>query len=274
LFQSGIAVAGVIQLFGFNLYSDSFNSTDPFASTAGLYDPSKAKSNGDIRAWMGITNNVNIGNASIHGSIATGPNQTVQFGAQGFVTGGITDDMELNFPEVVVPFASGGYYTAPSGVNIVLNGTVYTQVYNQGLYKITTLSLAASSKILINGDVSIWCPGGLAMAGQSRIDIGTGARLTLYLGSSSNIGGNGISSNSGRTTSCIIYGLGTCTSLSLGGNANFVGCVYAPATSVVTSSGGNNAFDISGSLTARNLALNGHLNLHYDENLKQQGYLR
>lgn len=78
------------------------------------------------------------------------------------------------------------------------------------------------------------------------------------------ISGNGIM-NSGIPEKLQIYGLPTCTSISMTGNGSTTGVVYAPSAGVNIS--GNAT--VYGAVVANVVTLNGSSNaaLHYDENL-------
>jgi len=78
---------------------DSFNSTNAAASTAGQYDPLKARMHGDIAAYLGLTNSnpVNLGNASIFGNAVSGLYGTWDVGPAGLISGMIGTDITLNF---------------------------------------------------------------------------------------------------------------------------------------------------------------------------------
>jgi choice-of-anchor A domain-containing protein len=68
-----------------------------------------------------------------------------------------------------------------------------------------------------------------------------------------------------------IYGLPSCTSIDLHGNAAFTGTIYAPQADYVFGGGGNNTQDMIGALVANSCKLNGKANFHYDESLKRNG---
>src|SRR5207247_1495553 len=99
------------------------------------------------------------------------------------ITGAITDDMNVAFDPVSVPFVSGGYNTTSDGkyTNLV-TGVKYEASFNGGNYKISDITLGGSQKALIRGNVSIWAPNGVTINGNADIEIATGASLTIYSG--------------------------------------------------------------------------------------------
>ena len=70
------------------------------------------------------------------------------------------------------------------------------------------------------------------------------------------------------------YGLPSLTTMSWGGNNTYVGTIYAPEANFTLGGGGadpreGQASDYQGALVAKSAVLNGHFNIHYDENLKK-----
>jgi len=112
---------GQIDISGNNVQSDSFDSTDPAYSINGQYDATRNKDNGDIASNAGLVNSLNVGNATVLGTVSTGPGGTVSIGpngsvgdlawvnsgTQGIQPGHSTDDMNVYVPEVVLPFSGG-----------------------------------------------------------------------------------------------------------------------------------------------------------------------
>jgi len=275
LFRFALAATGLIDLKGHNLTTDSFDSASPSNSVFGKYDPLTAKSNGDLATDLSLTNSISIGNATIYGSVATGPNGTVSIGPGGSITGAITDDMNVAFDPVAVPFASGGYMTTADVFNTNINGTVYSSAFYGGIYRISPVSLwslSSLTKVLIAGDVSIWLPKGFAMSGAAQIEIAPGASLKIYTGANSTILGNGIL-NTSDATKCMIYGLSTCTSISMGGNAGFTGTIYAPSADLLIAPG-RGEHDFQGASISKSVSLGANVRIHYDENLARVGPMR
>ena len=98
------------------------------------------------------------------------------------------------------------------------------------------------------------------------------ASLTIYLAGSFSTTGNGAINNfSQKAENLYILGLPTCTSINLAGNAGFIGVIYAPEANLSFGAGGTNTYNFVGSFTAKNISIVGHLNFHFDENLKLVG---
>ena len=123
IFARGMVAKEWIDLHGNNVSSDSFDSSNPAFSNNGQYDPNplRTRDNGDIASNSSLTNSISGGNANIAGHVSTGPNGSVAIGANGTVgdkawvaanmhgiqPGHIADDMNVNFPDVKIPFTGG-----------------------------------------------------------------------------------------------------------------------------------------------------------------------
>jgi len=88
---------------------------------------------------------VNLGNASIFGNAVSGLYGTWDVGPAGLISGMIGTDMNVEFPEVTVPFAHGGYFTSDNGAAIV-GGVAYSLTFVGGYYKLTSISLSGSKE--------------------------------------------------------------------------------------------------------------------------------
>ena len=264
LFAKGLVAKGQIDMNGNNVSTDSFDSADPLYSTNGLYINTKAKAHGDVATDSTLTNSLNVGNANIHGNLATGPGGSVALGNNAVVTGTISSDMNVQFDDVAPPF-NGGYFT-PSGGTV--GGVNYNYILDSGNYLLSSLS----GKVLVRGNATLWVTQSLSMSGQSGITIQSNKVLKLYVSAASaSLGGNGVINQTGNATNFYYYGLPSNTSLSLSGNAGFTGVIYAPSAALSLNGGGNNTTDFVGAAIVGSATLNGHFNFHYDENLARIG---
>ena len=372
LFANGLAARESIDMNGNGVTTDSFDSSNPAYSTQGLYDSSKARAHGDIATANGLSNStsISIGNANINGNVSTAPNGTVTMGPNGYVSGTVTHDLNVTFPDVKTPDGVG--WSAPTGgsvTNIQYTGatnwhttagyplghnpiitnyttitsatfpnlvqvpvttniavttaanppspgsyiagtlvtnyngkskavknytyslitsytyaqvtnysyctvtnltsiavvTSYTNILNDGAYKISNLS----GTTYVRGDAKLWVTTGLDVSG---IVIAPGASLKLYSGASSvSLAGNGVVNQGGNATNFMFFGLPSCASISLSGNAGFTGCIYAPNASLALNGGGNNNIDFIGAGVFNTVRMNGHFCFHYDEQLRKFG---
>lgn len=281
LWAKGMVAKGTIDLRGNNIRTDSFDSTDPAASTGGRYDPSKFKDNGDVATNSGLINSLSVGNAEIYGRASTGPGGSVSVGSSGGVgtkawldagnhgvqPGRTSDDMNVSFPDVKVPF-SGGASTPGSGT---VGGTNYNIVVGAGNNQLTSVSMSGNQKMIVTGHAVLYVTGNFSMAGNAEILIATNASLKLYVGgTSASLAGNGVS-NPGNALNFTYYGLPTNTSLSFSGNAAFTGTIYAPNANFSLGGGGTTTYDFVGASITSTVTMNGHFNFHYDEALGKVG---
>src|SRR5262249_37641883 len=159
-----------------NIHTDSFDSTDPLWSTFGLYDPTKARDNGDIATNSTLTNSVSTGNANIWGHISTGPNGSISIGANGVAgskafclnpldvgkiqPGWFADDMNVSSPPVSAPFAGG---LTPNPGNYDLGDGNGSQHYNYkldgGNFVMSSLKITGQKDFIVTAPSVLWVSG-------------------------------------------------------------------------------------------------------------------
>lgn len=147
----------------------------------------------------------------------------------------------------------------------------YDYVLDTGNYQLSSLSLSGQARVLVRGDAILYLKGSFAMAGQSQIEIAAGASLKVYVAGNVDLKGNGIMNANIDALKFGLYGLPTCTSIALGGNASFTGTIYAPQAAFTAGGGGNNQYDCVGAVIANSISMNGHFSFHYDEALGRSG---
>jgi hypothetical protein len=280
-FPIGLVSKNTINLNGNNVYTDSFDSTDPSKSTGGAYDPNKKQPHGDIATDSTVIDSIGIGNADIYGTASTGPGGTVTMGPSGSV--GPTFDDSLRATTVDAGVDAGWIRndfatdvpvpTAPTGATswgtpaLYSSGTVSSGgTITSGDYKINNISLNSHEILTISGDVTLYVTGNTSITGNGQITLLPGASLTVYSAGSISIAGNGIQNNSTYAAHDIWYGLETCPSVSIGGNGNFTGAIYAPTADL--SLGVSGTGNYYGAVVAKSVTLNGNADFHYDESLK------
>jgi hypothetical protein len=282
LFAKGMTAKGRIDLSGNKIRVDSFDSSDPAFSTDGLYDPTKNKDGGDVATNSSVEDSLNIWNADILGRASTGPGGDVRLGSNGTVgskawhgsgqkgaePGWTSDDMNVHFPDVKRPWNGTTFPPKP----LSFGGTNYIYGLETGDYQLTELKLSGSEKVLITGHARLLITKELMISGNAAIYIASGASLQLFMeGEKANIQGTGIVNGTGNAAAFSYWGLNSNKDLTLGGNAAFVGTVYAPHAQLTLGGGGNNSYDFVGASVSNSVRLNGHFNFHYDEALKRWG---
>lgn len=286
MFTKAMVAKHQIDLHGNNISTDSFDSADSAYNTGGLYDPTKTKDAGDVASNDTIVNSVSIGNANIHGHVATGPGGSIAVGSQGAIgshvwqkagnhgkqPGWTSSDSNFTFPDTSLPYIAGIAPTSGSNVvtSIITNSVVvystnyYDNIINAGDYYATSLS----GKTIVLGAARLTLPNGLSMSGNDSITIASTGKIEIYAGGTScSIGGNGVINQPGLAANFILYCAPSVTSFSLSGNGGFTGVLVAPNVNITMNGGGNNTTDFIGALIVNSVTMNGHFNFHYDEAL-------
>jgi hypothetical protein len=258
-----------IDLKGNNISTDSFNSALTNLSNNGRYDSSKTSTNGDIASIAGI---VNVGNANVNGSVSIGPTGSDSIGANGFVTGGVSQDFNVEFEDVVLPQGTASWPQAgPLAVPVVINTIPYNYVFDiPGNYTINNLngSIYVASNVVVSlkltGNAS---PSNLEVDGAGA----TAGKLTIYMDGPSFTLGGAVAVDGGVASSLAYYGTTNNTALNMTGNASWTGTIYAPEADIKLGGGGNSTYDVVGSIIGNTITMNGHFNFHFDEALLTSG---
>jgi len=273
LFSKGMVAIGNIDMNGANVTTDSFNSLTT-NNVNGRFAPSVALHRGDVATDSQL---VNVANATINGSVSTGPGGNVAV-QNGTVTGSITDDMNTDFPEIGCPFSSG--WNAPDvTTSTIIGGVTYAAIFQGGtgrnyvISPTSQYSLTGPAKVRIEGIVNILFRYGFRFSGSAGFALAPGAKLTIYAGGDVNISGSGFS-NSGDPTQLVIYGLAGCTSMGCSGNGEFCGLIYAPYAALTLGGGGNSLFAFTGASVSKTSTLGGNTTFYYDEALQMRGPIR
>ena len=274
--QYAMLAKGQIDLHGNNAATDSFNSTNSNYSTNGRYDKAKSRDHGDIATNAQIVNGLDAGNANIKGHASTGPDGSVAIGSSGSIgdkawvdgnnkgaqAGHVSDDTNVEIPDVVVPFTTGA--TPIGGAYPPLIGPTYDYILTNGNFILSSFS----GKVLVTGSAKLLVNSSFNFTGQDKITINPGASLDVFVAATSAyLGGNGVANDDGNAISFVYYGLESNTSLKFGGNAAFTGVVYAPFADFELGGGGSDAYDFVGASVSKTVMMKGHYNFHYDESL-------
>lgn len=279
LFNYAMLAKGNITFSG-SARTDSFDSTDPNYSTSGKYDPTKARDNGDVASNGTVTKTfTGSSTVSLYGHLATGPGGTYSLsggasvgdtawhlaGNKGVETGWFRDDMNVEIPDVDIPFTSG-YYT-PGGGTVA--GTNYVYVIGAGNNKLSQFVLSSSQKAIVTGDAVLYVTDKFTMSGSSSIIITPGSRLQIYNGAQSGtLSGSGVANQTGSAAAFMYWGLPTNTKVDLSGSTGFIGVIYAPEADFTMSGGSSSGLvEFTGASVSKTVTMSGGRNFHYDESL-------
>ena len=270
LFTVGMAAKYNINFNGNGVATESFNSALPTLSSNGYYTPTLTSTNGDIASVAGL---VNVGNGNVYGEVLLGPTATDTVSKNGLVTGGVYNDFNVEFPDVVLPATT---WSPPSLLQQPLlpmlesDGVLYNYVFDGlgGGGDVVISSLSGNIYVGPNVHVRLLVQNS---SNPSYVRVaGTGAsagQLTVYMdGPSFNLSGSS-SVDSGNATNFTYFGTTNNTQIKLSGNASFTGTIYAPEASFSLGGGGSGYYNFVGASVTSTVFMNGHYKFHYDENL-------
>jgi hypothetical protein len=266
---NGMVAKENVEFKGGNAYVDSYDSSDPNHSNAGLYDFSKRKDRGSVGSVMVTADALSISNAEIYGYAATGGNQPT-VGSGGKIRGTntpvgvdvdpdrIRTDFTANFEDVTGPTSFDQIYTNISGaVNLGTSGSTT-------VIKATEIQNKNGEVTQILGDVTMVVSGDIDIKGDFQIE--KDSSLTLYVEGDVDIGGNGLMNMSGLPKNLIMYGTASSQTIKLHGNGAAQAAIYAPNADLELKGGGATGI-FMGSAVVKTVFMNGNFEFHYDEDL-------
>jgi hypothetical protein len=281
-FQVAIAAITGINLNGNNILVDSYDSSNTNLFPGGLYVATNHQAHGDVATLT--TNSWSIGNNNIMGKVHMPPGTAqgdVTYGKNGAVgdttwadpnakntgfesSAYFMPDFNITFPDVSAPYTSGTSVSPPAAnkTNTLSTGMYYYSgnfsFGNKGVLDISAYSY-----------VELYVTGNFDMGtGQSLINIEPGATLVIYVGGAS--AKFQTINNGGNANNFQYYGLPSNTSITMSGNASYIGTVYAPEAAITLNGGGGNGLDYQGAMVVNSLTSNGHFSMHYDQNLARE----
>lgn len=252
--------------FGGTFGADSFDSSNPLYSTNGNYDRSKATALVTI-ATPGLGFRI-AGNSHIRGYVATGPGGSVgisgsafvgdeTFAGRGIQPGHQTNNFTATFPPVYAPFTN----TTPNvhiPTNGTVNGTDYTYVLTGGNYFTSNLDSAAYGKTLyVASNSTLFVTGNVDLS-TVVFNTNSNPRLDVYISApavtfSPDVVG-------GTPPQFWVYGLPSCTSMTLVAHSMFSGVIYAPQVNLRAT--GSASF--CGAIVAATFSCLGNFDFHWD----------
>ncbi len=264
LFAKGLLAKGTISLGNGNV--SSFDSAIDGNFVRGV---TGARSNGDTTS---LTSSISIGpNGGINGHASVEPGGTITAGAQigpvgtaGTQAGYTSFSASGTIPNVVLPSGVGSGLGTAIGGKTVFSGSIDSGVWNcAGSLPAITVSAGAHVVMFVGGSVSF--------SGNGGISIDATSSLTIYLAGSLSLSGNAFINNAGNALNFGIYGLPSCTSISVSGNGVLTAVIDAPQADL-TFNGAGNRGGFAGAAIVNSATFNGNgTGFHYDENLGRTG---
>jgi len=289
LWANGLVARDGMTWSGGNVLVDSWLSDpDSNSATAAVsYSAAVRRANGRVGTLSSTDGAINLGNGNVYGYVATaggnvtyGPTAVVSgtFPGSGGDTARITTDFDASFPTITQPSPSatnlisssittttslpGGsdtaasdgyyYYNFGSGAAIDLNGGG------------KNLTITGKVVLLFNNHATVPT---ITLGGNAYLSIAANAKLRVYTNGNVDLGGNGAANANADPSSLMILGTSTTSqTISVTGNGQLIGAVYAPTASV-TMSGGGSSGNVMGSVVGRTISMTGGSAFHYDESL-------
>jgi hypothetical protein len=269
LFTAGLSAMNNINMSGNGIVSDSFNSSLPTLSNNGSYDPTRASTNGDVASMAGV---VNVANANIQGSVLLGPGAADTVKPNGTVTGGVINDFNFDFPDVILPQTS---WLPAMTTNLTIDGVSYQYVFTTSTGDYSINGLNGSVYVGTNSHIRLKVTGNASPSIIRVAGLGTDAgSLQFFMdGPTFNLSGQSIV-DGGVPNNLSYLGTTNNTSINCSGNATFIGTIYAPEASFKLGGGGSSTYDFIGAAIVNNATVNGHFQFHYDEALLTTGPIR
>src|SRR4051812_22630054 len=281
-FTKAIAAKGLITLTS-HMLVDSFDSTSSSYSTGGAYDPAKHRANAAVVTDSSANPAISVGIATILGPVRTGPGGIVSVGGgavgdlawvaghSGVEPGFSTDDMNVTYPDNIMPTGAASWPTLASG-SYSYSGTNYTYSLGNANYSISSLAMGSGQSLVVTGKATLYVSGSVSITGGAYIYIAPGGNLQLYVaGPSADISGGGVMNANGNAANFAYYGLPGNTSINFAGNAALVGTINAPNADLALTGGS----DIYGAVVVKTFTgSSSGASLHYDEGLARVLHLR
>jgi hypothetical protein len=281
-------VSTFVNFNGGGVNTDSFDSSNTNLFPGGYYNATNALDHGDVVS-ISPTNTVDLGNGLIRGTVHTPPGVTPTVGASGIVgdkayvnnsanKGTIESnpshalqDANYTFPDVPVPSPAGGFWYYPLAGSYKIGSVTYKYLINSSLPYLFDAAHPLDGSVYFNAPNGTVCmvkvTADTKLGSKDVIDI-AGGSVNMYVDTANASIPGGIINETGLAKNFNYYGLPSNTSLSFGGNAGFVGRIYAPETTFTLSGGGTkNGLnpDFTGQSVTRSSTMSGGFNFHYDE---------
>jgi hypothetical protein len=260
----GITLQSTITMSGGG-FVDSFNSSDPFKSTNGAYDPTKRQSHGDVATINSGKSNLN--NTYVYGNLAYSGSAIKNTTN---VQGTISTPFNATIPVTSDPaWTSDMWDSSVSQVNGTATLTAGTKS-SPTRFKLSQINISGGNVLTLapNSDgtdsyIEIWVTGKMTISGSGYITQDPKVHVTYWVDNDISLSGSSYLNQSGLAQNVAINGVGTGDKVTISGNAAFVGVVDAPGFDVTLSGTGG----MSGALIGNSVNISGGASLHYDEAL-------
>lgn len=276
LWSNSIVAKGTVTFSG-NASIESYDSTlGPYnaatnrsdlatvASASTDLDPIVVGSNASIYGYVATTGADPVvgGNGRIYG--ATTPTGTLVDQSR------IRRDFTANLPDATAPTGTAIALAAISSTLTLPRVGDVAGANGRYLYSTTGVGMAGNNTVSIKGPVDLIVTGNVSVSGNGSITIGgtgsTDPSLNLYTSGDINFTGNGMVNLTQDPSKTALWGTtpsGSTQTLSVGGNGEYVGTVYAPNAAITMAGNGGS----SGAVIGNTVTISGNGNFRYDTRL-------
>jgi Tfp pilus assembly protein PilX len=268
-FLYGMLGKSHVQLTG-NSFMDSFDSSDSSKSTDGQYDASKAQANITVATMSSDPDNAiqGAGNTTVRGDLQTAEGGGLQSGGNFSYTGNFSDDLDVDIPDVTVPWSLSPPYTRSININNARSSDTITITEDTDMeFEDINISGSGSLTLAGTGLLRMFINDSLQVSGNGEIvidngDAGDDLKVEIY--SNGRVQLTGLVLGSGLAEDLMIFGTTNCTHIQYSGRSDFIGTVYAPQANFHVSGQGG----MSGAVVGDTVQMTGQGDFHYDESLK------
>jgi hypothetical protein len=279
LSKNGTLPKGVVAKLGINWnghpFADSFRSS----ATAGLppfatWTVATAAANTTLASLGGT---IDLSQGTVSGNVMTGPGVSVTGGT---ITGQQIGNFTYNFTLPTYPTytAATGYFnlgtlstlptTLPRAGDAVAGDGKYYYFVNGATIGDTTIT-PGRNVVIVGTNTNM--ESGFKVPASSNAAGATVGSAKIYMDGPIDLSGNdsvNMQTSPGRSwAGALEIFTSTSTRCDIGGNAQFMGCIFAPNAELKGNGGGNNQADLIGSFVFGTITSNGHMNFHFDEAL-------
>ena len=274
LFPRAITMQNWITMTGSSSLVDSFDSSSPFKSTNGAYDPTKRQSHGDVGLILSLKNNSasDLSNNYVYGSLQySGPavKRTTH------VQGTVSTPFNTTLPAASDPTGTfTPYSTNPNNATVIASGTSASDptrikiTGNFSLQQQFTISAPTPppGQTAVDSYLEVWVTGKYTTTGNALVTQSPSVHVIWYVDGDINTSGNGYVNQSGYAANVSFVAVGS-GSISISGNGTLIGTFYGPSRDVSFTGNGS----LVGAVVGNNLTISSNASIHYDEALGTNG---
>jgi Tfp pilus assembly protein PilX len=268
---------GLIDFNGNAATMDSFNSS---TASGGIWSTTARRAHGSAATDGQL---IDAAGLDIYGSLQTGPGGTVttdtgfrlyQPSSPDTGTNTVSNGFRTTIGDARLPtgFTPTTTYTTISSATTInaVAGTTQVQVGSIALSGNNDKIIIQGPASGVAGTVQIYVTGDTSIKGNTSIEVQVDSHNTtavpkveIYAAGSVSMGGNSVDNATAKAGNLIIYGLPTCTSVTIGGTVAYTGVIYAPEAALKIN--GNST--VNGAVVADHITAVGTIDFHYDEAL-------